>query len=58
MEELIRIGAYRTGSDPVIDRAIVLNPALEAFLTQNKDDTTPLAVAFANLEAILNQGGR
>jgi flagellum-specific ATP synthase len=58
MEELIRIGAYRTGSDPVIDRAIVLNPALEAFLTQNKDDTTPLAVAFANLEVILNQGGR
>jgi flagellum-specific ATP synthase len=54
MEELIRIGAYRAGSDPVIDRAIVLNPALEAFLTQNKDDTTPLAVAFANIEAILN----
>jgi flagellum-specific ATP synthase len=58
MEELIRIGAYRTGSDPVIDRAIVLNPALENFLTQNKDDTTPLAVAFANIEAILNQGAR
>ena len=27
MEELIRIGAYRTGADPIVDRAIALNPA-------------------------------
>jgi flagellum-specific ATP synthase len=53
MEELIRIGAYRTGSDPVIDRAIALNPALEAFLAQDKDDATPLADSFARLDAIL-----
>ena len=26
MEELIRIGAYRTGADPQVDRAIALNP--------------------------------
>ena len=53
MEELIRIGAYRTGSDPIIDRAIALNPALEGFMRQDKDDTTPLAESFARLEAIL-----
>jgi flagellum-specific ATP synthase len=53
MEELIRIGAYRMGSDPEVDRAIALNPALEAFLTQGKDETTPLAEAFAGLAAIL-----
>jgi flagellum-specific ATP synthase len=58
MEELIRIGAYRAGSDPVIDRAIVLNPALEAFLRQDKDDATPLAESFARLEAILAEGER
>src|SRR5688500_19218443 len=40
MEELIRIGAYRAGADPLIDRAIALNPALEAFLGQDKDDAT------------------
>ncbi len=34
MEELIRIGAYRAGADPLIDRAIRLNPAVEAFLSQ------------------------
>ena len=56
MEELIRIGAYRSGADPVIDRAIALNPALEAFLTQQKDETTRLADAFAELEALLASG--
>jgi flagellum-specific ATP synthase len=53
MEELIRIGAYRAGSDPLIDRAIQLNPALEGFLSQNKDEATSLAQAFAQLLGIL-----
>ncbi len=53
MEELIRIGAYRAGSDPVIDRAITLNPALEAFLTQDKHEATPLDQAFAQMQAVL-----
>ena len=56
MEELIRIGAYRTGADPVVDRAIALNPALEGFLGQDKDDATRLTDSFTRLEAILNQG--
>src|SRR5690606_25888794 len=56
MEELIRIGAYRAGSDPIIDRAIALNTPLEAFLGQRPDDVTRLADSFARLEAILNQG--
>ena len=55
MEELIRIGAYRAGSDPIVDRAIALNPALEEFLRQGKEDHTPLNESFARLEAILNQ---
>jgi flagellum-specific ATP synthase len=54
MEELIRIGAYRAGADPVIDRAIKLNPALEAFLSQNKDEATRLDEAFARMQAVLN----
>jgi flagellum-specific ATP synthase len=56
MEELIRIGAYRSGADPIVDRAIALNPALEAFLGQDKDDHTSLSDSFTRLEAILNQG--
>jgi len=53
MEELIRIGAYRTGADPMVDRAIALNPALEAFLAQDKDEATGLAAGFDRLAAIL-----
>jgi len=53
MEELIRIGAYRTGSDPQVDRAIRLHAALEAFLGQHKDEMTTLDDAFSQLEAIL-----
>jgi flagellum-specific ATP synthase len=56
MEELIRIGAYRRGADALVDRAIALNPALEAFLTQKKDEATPLEQSFAHLNAILEQG--
>jgi flagellum-specific ATP synthase len=54
MEELIRIGAYRRGSDPQVDRAIALNPALEAFLSQDKDEATPLLESFTRLDAILH----
>jgi flagellum-specific ATP synthase len=57
MEELIRIGAYRAGSDPEIDRAIALNPSLEAFLTQGKDETTRLADSFDALGQILASVG-
>ncbi len=38
MEELIRLGAYRQGSSAEVDEAIHLQPALEAFLGQRKDD--------------------
>jgi flagellum-specific ATP synthase len=53
MEELIRIGAYRAGADPLIDRAIALNPALERFLSQDKDEATTLEASFVRLDAIL-----
>ena len=53
MEELIRIGAYRAGADPQVDRAIRLNPALEAFMSQDKDEATTLEESFARLDAIL-----
>ncbi len=53
MEELIRIGAYRSGADPEVDRAIELYPALEAFLSQDKDDATGLEASFEALSHIL-----
>jgi flagellum-specific ATP synthase len=53
MEELIRLGAYRKGSDPQVDRAIALYPALEAFLSQQREERTSIADGYTMLEAIL-----
>ncbi len=53
MAELIRLGAYKRGSDPAVDQAIALQPALEAFLHQHKRDRSDLAQSFERLAAIL-----
>ncbi len=53
MEELIRIGAYRAGSDTVIDRAVALQPELDAFLAQDKDEATSIEESFVRLADIL-----
>jgi flagellum-specific ATP synthase len=57
MEEMIRLGAYRKGSNAEVDTALELVPALENFLTQGKDDASERAESFALLESIL-QGDR
>jgi flagellum-specific ATP synthase len=53
MEELIRLGAYRKGSDPNVDRAIAVNPMLEAFLSQQREETATIAEGYSQLEAIV-----
>ena len=53
MEEMIRLGAYRSGSDPRTDEAIHYHPALEAFLTQDKDEHADLASGYAALAEVL-----
>jgi len=53
MEELIRLGAYRPGSDPLVDEAIYYQPALEAYLAQRKDEASDLATGYAALAEIL-----
>src|SRR5690348_4493723 len=53
MEELIRLGAYRKGSSPEVDEAIGLHPALEAFLAQEKEESTSLPEGYRRLAEIL-----
>ena len=55
MAELIRLGAYKDGSDPKVDEAIRLYPALDDFLSQNKDDRSDLDATFTSLQEILGQ---
>jgi flagellum-specific ATP synthase len=51
--DLIEVGAYRAGTTPAVDRAILLLPALEQFLAQRPDETDSRAAACARLESLL-----
>lgn len=53
MEEMIRLGAYRSGSNPEVDQAIELAPQIEALLTQQKGEASSSTEAFGALAAIL-----
>jgi flagellum-specific ATP synthase len=53
MADMIRLGAYRPGSDPAIDEAIAYNPQLEAFLSQGRHERGELAAGYAALAALL-----
>lgn len=53
MEELIRLGAYRKGSDPEVDEAIRIVPKLEEYLNQNPKESSSLADCYATLTNIL-----
>jgi flagellum-specific ATP synthase len=53
MAELIRLGAYKRGSDPKVDEAIRRYPLIEAFLAQGKDERADLASGYAQLAALL-----
>lgn len=53
MEELIRLGAYRRGSDPAIDEAIHYYPMIEEFLAQGITEITNLEQGYEELAAIL-----
>lgn len=55
MAEMIRLGAYRRGSDPATDEAIRYHPELEAFLAQRKEENSSIADGYQILSAILNK---
>jgi flagellum-specific ATP synthase len=55
MAELIRLGAYRRGTDPAVDEAIRLYPAIEAFLGQQRAERSDLESGYAQLAEILGQ---
>jgi flagellum-specific ATP synthase len=55
MAELIRLGAYKTGTNSEVDVAVKLYPQLEAFLSQTKDERTAFTECYAALEKIMGQ---
>ncbi|MDD2365549.1 MAG: FliI/YscN family ATPase [Desulfuromonadaceae bacterium] len=51
-EDLINIGAYKTGSNPGIDYAVLHNIQMQAFMKQAVDDPVMLEDAVQNLKSI------
>ncbi len=58
MEELIRLGAYRTGTSADVDEAIRLHEPLEQFLSQSKTEATQLGEGYQWLARILAETAR
>jgi FliI/YscN family ATPase len=50
-KDLIEVGAYSHGSNPAIDEAIALRPALEGFLCQDLEETSDIVAARAAMES-------
>lgn len=55
MEEIIRMGVYRRGSNPETDAAIDYTERLEQFLHQSKSETTTLTDGYEKLAQILSE---
>ncbi|MEZ3500092.1 flagellar protein export ATPase FliI [Pantoea sp. KPR_PJ] len=50
--DLISVGAYAAGSDPLLDKAIACYPEMERFLQQGIRECSDYAGAFARLDAL------
>jgi flagellum-specific ATP synthase len=53
MAELIRLGAYRRGSDPKVDESIAIYPKIDAFLAQKPHEKTALEDGYRQLAQVL-----
>jgi flagellum-specific ATP synthase len=58
MAELVRLGAYKSGTHPEVDAAIILHPLFERFLAQRKDERSALTEGYQELGTILSGGKR
>ncbi len=56
MAEMVRLGAYRKGSDKEVDQAIHFHPLFENFLRQDMNERTTLQEGYDALAHILKTG--
>ncbi len=57
-KDLIEIGAYVAGTNPLVDRAMQLREAMDGFLRQDLHEATPASDAWAWLERLVGGGVR
>ncbi len=54
-KDLITIGAYNKGSDPIVDTAIAIKPQIDEFLQQKMVEVLPYDECMASLDTITEQ---
>lgn len=54
MADMVRLGAYRAGTDPAVDEAVALAPRIEAVLRQDRAERSDLDAAFSAVDAALD----
>jgi len=52
-KDLVEIGAYATGSNPLVDRALEKSGAIDGFLRQPVDEVTHLATSWTSLHDLV-----
>jgi flagellum-specific ATP synthase len=52
VQDLIDVGAYKAGTNPLVDAALAHEEAINAFLRQRMDDQTPALDAWNSLEQL------
>ena len=51
--DLIEIGAYVQGPNPMVDRSVALEPAIKAFLTQDLHESVPAEQSWTELHELV-----
>jgi flagellum-specific ATP synthase len=51
--DLVSVGAYAAGSDPVLDQALALYPRMESFLQQNMTERADYAASVGGLRGVV-----
>jgi flagellum-specific ATP synthase len=52
-KDLLEIGAYVAGTNPVVDRAVQLESGISSFLQQDMHDPAPVAESWSRLQALV-----
>ena len=59
MADMVRLGAYRSGTDPAVDEALRQTPLIDHFLRQSKADRTGFEDSFERLGRVfLDRSGQ
>ena len=53
VRDLIPLGAYVPGADPVTDKAVQLHPYIEQFLCQGTKEDAPYTACVEHLERLM-----